>query len=325
MDYYKILGVDKSATESAIKKAYRKLALKWHPDKAGTDEKKKKLHTEKFAQISEAYDVLSNKEKRETYDRYGKDGLDGKVPGFHGMPTGQSNPFNGATYTFRSTGAGKSAQSVFREFFGTSNPYDVHDEDMDGFHGFHGFNIPGMPRVQKNVRKERVVRKESPPKRKAPNIKKEINLDLIDFYVGTEKTFEIVRNVNGRAKSEKIKIKVLPGYKDGTKYTYEGFGNCGENELPGDLIFILKENPNKLFKRDDNDLVYTKIISLDQAQKGFKMTVPKLGGGTLDATVGKLRSSDETHVFKGYGMPIRKDEKYCGKGDLIVKFVIMLE
>lgn len=107
-EYYEILGVPRNATQDDIKRAYRKLALKWHPDKNPDN---KELAEKKFKDIAEAYEVLSDVNKRETYDRYGKAGFSGPEPS-------RSNPrYQGFTYTFRSP------DEVFREFFGGRDPF----------------------------------------------------------------------------------------------------------------------------------------------------------------------------------------------------------
>ncbi|XP_073401569.1 dnaJ homolog subfamily B member 2 isoform X2 [Dendrobates tinctorius] len=107
-DYYEILGVPRNATQDDIKRAYRKLALKWHPDKNPDN---KELAEKKFKDIAEAYEVLSDVTKRETYDRYGKAGFSGPEP------SGSNSRYQGFTYTFRSP------EEVFREFFGSRDPF----------------------------------------------------------------------------------------------------------------------------------------------------------------------------------------------------------
>ncbi|KGL86426.1 DnaJ subfamily B member 2, partial [Charadrius vociferus] len=116
VDYYEALGVSRNATAEDIKKAYRKAALKWHPDKNPDN---KEYAEQRFKEIAEAYEVLSDKQKRDVYDRYGKDGLMGAGPGGSRADAGAPE----FTFTFRS------AHDVFREFFGGRDPFaDFFDE-----------------------------------------------------------------------------------------------------------------------------------------------------------------------------------------------------
>uniref|UniRef100_A0A452ZW98 J domain-containing protein n=1 Tax=Aegilops tauschii subsp. strangulata TaxID=200361 RepID=A0A452ZW98_AEGTS len=146
LDYYKILGVDKAASDDDLKKAYRKLAMKWHPDKNPTN---KKEAESKFKQISEAYEVLSDSQKRAVYDQYGEEGLKGQVP-----PPGAGGGAGGpAGATFFSTGADgptafrfnpRNAEDIFAEFFGSSSPFGGMG-GMGGGMGGMGGGGHGMP------------------------------------------------------------------------------------------------------------------------------------------------------------------------------------
>ncbi|KAE8717387.1 DnaJ-like protein subfamily B member 6-A [Hibiscus syriacus] len=122
VDYYKILQVDRNAKDEDLKKAYRKLAMKWHPDKNPNNKKEAEA---KFKQISEAYDVLSDPQKRAVYDQYGEEGLKGQVPppGEGGFPGGA----DGGPTTFRFNT--RSPDDIFSEFFGFSSPDYQEDED----------------------------------------------------------------------------------------------------------------------------------------------------------------------------------------------------
>ncbi|XP_027335397.1 dnaJ homolog subfamily B member 4 isoform X3 [Abrus precatorius] len=131
VDYYKILQVDRNAKDDDLKKAYRKLAMKWHPDKNPNSKKEAEA---KFKQISEAYDVLSDPQKRAVYDQYGEEGLKGQVPppGASGFASGS----DGGPTTFRFNP--RSADDIFSEFFGFSSPFGGIG-DMGGRPGASGF------------------------------------------------------------------------------------------------------------------------------------------------------------------------------------------
>ncbi|XP_071317453.1 dnaJ homolog subfamily B member 2 [Trachinotus anak] len=120
VDYYNILGVSKTASQDDIKKAYRKLALKWHPDKNPDN---KEEAERKFKELAEAYEVLSDKSKRDAYDRYGNDRM-----GHRGSSSSDfSSDFPGFTFTFRSP------DEVFREFFGSQDPFASFFDDFSSF------------------------------------------------------------------------------------------------------------------------------------------------------------------------------------------------
>ncbi|XP_078535293.1 dnaJ homolog subfamily B member 2 isoform X2 [Lissotriton helveticus] len=142
VDYYDILNVSRNASQDDIKRAYRKQALKWHPDKNPDN----KEHAEKkFKEVAEAYEVLSDQGKRDVYDRYGKEGLKGTGSG---VPS-QGPEFSGFGFTFRSP------DEVFREFFGGRDPFSEFFDDLDPFmdrSGFHshsscGVRTPGLRNV----------------------------------------------------------------------------------------------------------------------------------------------------------------------------------
>jgi len=136
-DFYQLLGISKTADENAIKKAYRKLALKWHPDKNPND----KNAEEMFKRISEAYELLSNPEKRQIYDQYGKEGLS--------SGGGSSGGFSGGNVHFQHFDMGD-AFSIFEQFFGGKDPFADFFNDSHSFHGFgpmggnFGNNMGGM-------------------------------------------------------------------------------------------------------------------------------------------------------------------------------------
>ncbi|XP_078401353.1 dnaJ homolog subfamily B member 13 isoform X2 [Cetorhinus maximus] len=207
-DYYNILGIIRNATDADIKKAYRKLALKYHPNKS-TD----RCAEDKFLQIAEAYDVLSDLRKKATYDKFGMEGLKGGVP----MEFDETGAWTSG-YTFHGN-----AHKIFRDFFGGDNPFadffDAKEEISLGFGGLRG----------------RGVKKQDPP------IEKELHLSLEDLYHGCLKKIKISRrimNEDGHTSSIKDKIltiQVKQGWKPGTKIT---FPNEGDQALTGHTVEI---------------------------------------------------------------------------------------
>ncbi|MBA0706886.1 hypothetical protein Goshw_008318 [Gossypium schwendimanii] len=187
VDYYKILQVDRNAKDEDLKKAYRKLAMKWHPDKNPNNKKDAEA---KFKQISEAYDVLSDPQKRAVYDQYGEEGLKGQMPppGAGGFGGGDS----GGPTTFRFNT--RNPDDIFSEFFGFSSPFGMGDmggprAGASGFpRGMFGEDIFGSFRGGAGEGSTTMPRKGAPIDRPLP-------CSLEDLYKGTTKKMKISRDV----------------------------------------------------------------------------------------------------------------------------------
>lgn len=322
-DYYKILGLSKGASDEDIKKAYRKLALKYHPDK-----NKSPGAEERFKEVAEAYEVLSDKKKREIYEKYGEEGLRNNA----GMGGGNAGPNMGHHYAFHGN-----PRATFAQFFGSSNPFDAffetpggHDDEMDidpftdfvqfvpqrpgGPGGFrsHSFNIHGgMPR-----QKERV---QDPP------IEYDLGVTLEEIAKGCTKKMKISRRVlkpdGSFAPDEKLlTINVKAGWKAGTKITFQQEGDQSRNKTPADVVFIIRDKPHPTFKREGSDIKYTAKISLKQALCGCKIEVPTLTGEKISLHLSDIVTPSMTKKFAGHGLPHPKDKSI--KGDLVVHFDI---
>uniref|UniRef100_A0ACD5TDV3 Uncharacterized protein n=1 Tax=Avena sativa TaxID=4498 RepID=A0ACD5TDV3_AVESA len=346
LDYYKILGVDKGSSDDDLKKAYRKLAMKWHPDKNPTN---KKEAENKFKQISEAYEVLSDPQKRAVYDQYGEEGLKGQVPppgaGGAGMPGGA---------TFFSTGGGdghtafrfnpRNAEDIFAEFFGSSSPFG----GMGGMGGgMGGGGVGGMPGMRSGgIRFSpsmfggedafgsafggggdghpgmyggggRTV--------KAAPIERKLPCSLEELYKGTTKKMKISREIadaSGKTipVEEILTIDVKPGWKKGTKITFPEKGNEKPNSIAADLVFIIDEKPHPVYTRDGNDLVATQKIPLADALAGHTVHLTTLDGRSLTVPISSVIHPGYEEVVRGEGMPLPKDPSK--KGNLRVKFDI---
>lgn len=343
IDYYKILGVEKTATEDQVKKAYRKLALKLHPDKNPGKE-------EEFKQLAEAYEVLSDKEKRRVYDLYGEDGVKNGMgaggPGGGGFPGGMSSGgFPGGTQTFFFTSGGPGGsgsmkggftdpRELFARFFGGMDLNSMNDDEDDDDHPegmsspFSGFAFgPGGMRMGGGGGGVR-----SPAGRKTQPKKPEatvypLALTLEELYTGCVKKIKITRNrltaPNSKTvnqSSKVIEIEVKPGYKEGTKMTFENEGDQDvQSGLIADVVVILKEKPHSQFRRSGNDVVVTVPITLTQALCGYKGSFTNLDGTTIDVDTSDGIISPDTNkkFYWGKGFPHKN-----GPGNFVIDFQI---
>lgn len=330
-DYYKILGVSKNASEEEIKKAYRKLALKYHPDK-----NKEKGAEEKFKELAEAYEVLSDKKKREIYDQVGEEGL--KAGAGSGGNFGASN---GQQFTYQFHG---DPYETFKQFFqsdgmfsgmsfgsggaGGGNPmsamFDFDGMDTDGHNGTHmSFgSFPGAFFSSSNGHSARAPKKY----RQDPPIERELPVSLEEVLTGCTKKMKITRRItqaNGQmSKEDKIlTINVKPGWKSGTKITFNQEGDQSPNALPADVIFIIKDKPHPYFKRDGSDIRYTAKISLKEALTGSSVVrVPTLDGDPVTLAIRDIVKPTTQKRLTGRGLPLPKEPNK--RGDLIVQFDI---
>lgn len=312
VDYYNVLNVDRNATEDDLKKAYRKLAMKWHPDKNPNDKKEAEA---KFKQISEAYEVLSDEHKRQVYDQYGEEGLkDMPPPGTGGSP-------------FSSGGRGynpRSAEDIFAEFFGTS-PFGFGSSPNCGRSKRYSYseagNFGGTENMYRTYNETGVA---SAPK-KPPPIENKLPCTLEELYSGSTRKMKISRTVmdaNGclETDTEILTIEVKPGWKKGTKITFPDKGNEKPNQLPADLVFVIDEKPHDVYKRDSNDLILTQKVTLAEALGGTTVNVTTLDGRTLSIPVKEIINPSYDLVVAREGMPIAKEPG--NRGDLKIKFEI---
>lgn len=287
IDYYKILGLDKTASQDDIKKAYRKLARKLHPDLNPED---KEAHR-KFQELNEANEVLGDPVKRKKYDQYGQDwkhaeayeqarqsqGQDRQYAGSN--PFGQGSPFEGG---FSSTTGGNFSEDDFSDFFSAM---------------FGGASRSGRQ-----------------AQFKGQDYRAELHLNLRDALVTHKQTLTIG--------AKKLRITIPAGVENGQEIRLKGQGGAGVNNGPaGDLYitFVIADDPR--FKRLKDDLYLTQELDLYTAVLGGEVLVDTLTGKV------KLKVKPETQngtkvKLKGKGFPVYKKENHSG--DLIITYQVKI-
>ena len=282
IDYYKVLGVDKSATEKEIKKAYRKLARKYHPDLNPNDAEAEK----RFKQINEANEVLSNAENRKKYDKYGKD--------WEHAEEFEKQRAQQRQYQQQSGGFG-GGQSFGGGFGASGGDYSDFFESMFGG-GFGG----GQRRSQ--------------VKFKGQNFNAELTKTLREVAQTHKQTL----SVNGKD----IRITIPAGVEDGQKIKLKGYGGQGVNGGPnGDLVITFRITNNTDFKREGNNLYKSVPVDLYTAVLGGDITVATFDG-KVKLKVKAGTQSGEQVKLAGKGFPVYKKEGKFGDLILTYKIEI---
>ncbi|KAF3932478.1 hypothetical protein ABW19_dt0206659 [Dactylella cylindrospora] len=332
--YYDILGVAPTATEAELKKAYRIGALKHHPDK----NQHSPDAAEKFKEISHAYEVLSDPQKRQVYDQYGEEGLSGA----------------GADM-------GMSAEDLFSQFFGGMG-------GMGGMFGGGGGMQQQGPKRSRDIVHVHKVSLEDLYKGKTSKLalQKTVVCSKCNGIGGKEGSVKKCQGCNGMGMKtmmrqmgpmiqrfqtvcpdcngekeiikEKDRCKVCQGkktvferkvihvpvdkgMKDGQRVTFQGEGDAGPDIIPGDVIFVIEQKPHPRFQRKDDNLFYKAEIDLLTALAGGRIFIEHLDDRWLSVVIepGEVISPGEVKVVKGQGMPSYRHHDY---GDLFIQFEI---
>lgn len=348
-DYYEVLGVSKNASQDEIKKAYRKLAHKYHPDKAGGDEKK-------FKEINEAYQVLSDAKKRSQYDQFGRtfDSNGGQGP-FGGF--GQGGPFGGFDFSdFSGGGFGdiSGMEDIFEVFFGGMGARDKRRTYRRGadIEILQEIELEGaFSGMEKTLRYSTYVKCETckgAGHDSKEGFKQCITCGGKGEIKETKNTFfgsftqvktcpdcqgagQIPNKIcstckgAGRMKGEKrADIKIHPGVADGQIIKIKGAGEAGEKGAEdGDLFIRIKIKPHDVFKRSGDDLIITKKISLASFIMGVldeeKVEAPSISGKKTKIEI--PRDFDLTKPIKVFGEGMPRFNRN-GRGDLFVELEI---
>lgn len=319
-DYYEILGVAKNASEAEIKKAYRQMAIKYHPDKNLDD----KTAEEKFKEAAEAYEVLSNAQKRQRYDQFGHQGVGGAGGGFGG--------------------GGMNMDDIFSQF-----------GDIFGGGGFSGFG--GGQRRQRvhrgtnlRVRVKMTLNEIANGVEKKIKVNKLVNAEGVSFKTcsqcnGTGQVSRIANTILGQMqtsspcpscggdgkmidkkpadanneglvrKEELITIDIPAGVEDGMQLSVSGKGNAGPKDgIAGDLIVLIEEIPHETIKRDGVNLLYDLYLNFCDAALGTSIEIPTIDG-KVKIKIESGTQSGKVLRLKGKGLP--QIQGY-GRGDFLI-------
>lgn len=328
-NYYDILGINKDASEEDIKKAYRKMAVKWHPDKNPNN---KSEAEEKFKIISEAFSVLSDPNKKEIYDKYGEDGVKQQENGM----------------------GGQSAEDIFSMFFGGGNPFGP-DFNRGHFQNEEVKTKPKVVEIPLNLKdiyfgtKKKITLKldrncnncngDGGHNCKICNecngngfktFNKMIGPNMIQRFTdqckrcnGSKKIFENkCDKCNGKRTKqieEQFIITIEKGVVNDDTVIYENKGNQYPNELIGDIIFIIKESNNTVYQRIGNDLIYNQNISLGDSLVGCFVSLNHINGEKIVISENNFIKDNSYSVIKNKGMPIKGSSTF---GSLYIVYTI---
>ena len=315
-EYYEILEVDKNSTEEQIKKSYRKLAMKHHPDKNPNDKKSE----DTFKKISEAYEILSDKEKRSIYDKYGKQGLE--MDNMGGGP--DINPMdlfeNFFQKDFNHKKKPKNIDPIIEEIYlelkeiynGVEKYITIEKKVIVDQQG--NVNYKDSVQICNNCQGTgyvNVIRQIGPmiSQMRSPCRNCKTKGYLINKYY-TEKNI-----------TEEIKINIPKGIKENEHIIIENEGNVNFKNIDekGDIVIVIKEFQHTHFTRKNNDLLYTKKISIFESLTGITFFIENLEKNYLEVNIEEIINTNTIKYIPNQGMPIKNKNLY---GNIVIDFEI---
>jgi molecular chaperone DnaJ len=285
-DFYATLQVNRNASADEIKKSYRKLAMKFHPDKNPGDKKSE----DKFKELSEAYEVLSNPKTRDMYDQFGFVGNQ-PPPGGGAGGFGGGGPFAGGPF-----GGGGPGGDSFQDAFG-----DIFGDIFGGPQGRRGGFSGGQRRMR------------------GADLRYTLNVSFEESSTGADKTISFIRTRTGRDETAKLSVKIPAGVKQGQRLRLAGEGDGGPNSgPPGDLFVIVNVQDHDLFQRNEDDVILELPIPFTDAILGSTVEVPTLTN-KVALKIPPGSHSGQILRLKGKGFP--KTGGY-GNGDMLIKLLV---
>ena len=336
-DYYEVLGVDKTADEKEIKKAYRKLAMKYHPDVSEEEGSE-----EKFKAISEAYVVLSDDEKRQRYDQFGHAGMDGYTAEDFYQNVNFDDIFQGFDigniFDLFGFGGGSRSRGRTGPQRGSDIYTDVHITLKEAFHGCEKEIKVTRSELCPTCNGSKSKPGHDPetcPTCKGTGQIKEVSNTFLGQMVnvrpcrqcgGTGKIItepcDKCRGKGSVRKTKTIKLEIPEGVDEGNHLRVSGEGNCGEaSGLEGDLIVSVHIKRNKLFERQGDHLYYEQQISFPQAALGDVISIPTIEGKEVEFKVTPGTQSGTVFKLKGQGM---NSVRHQARGNLYVTVTVVV-
>lgn len=342
-DYYGALGISKGASQDEIKKAYRKQALKYHPDKnPGNKEAEKN-----FKEISEAYEVLSNEQKRQMYDQYGENAFKAGMGGAGGMGGGGFSSMEEALNTFMNAfgGGGGGSESMFDSFFGF-NTSSSNSGARQGASKKMNLSITFQESIKGTEKEASIATYNDCSSCNGSGASSSNGIKTCSqcggagqvhqtrgFFSmttvcpacqGEGKTItdpcKACRGSGREKKKQTVQINIPPGVDSGMRLRMTGYGDSGEGGgPPGDLYVYISVKPHEIFSREGDDVIIELPVTFSEAALGAKKELPTPIGGNVRINIPEGTQNEKTFRIRGEGAP---NVHGGGKGDLLVQIIV---